>query len=275
MMKIGIVTDSTADLPQEMIERYQIAVVPLTVSLHGRDYRDGVDISATRFYQEVRQGGTAPGIFMDCYRALLRRFDAIVSIHLTDLLSGTVRTAQLVREMLPEVAIEVVDSRSTTVGLGGLVLAAARAAHQGMKLDEVVALIKRLREKVYFLVALDTLDSIARSGRVHKLQAFFGSLLKIKPILKLGLHEVEIINKARSRRDSLAKMLEEFKKHVAVETESIIGIAHTAAEEEAQKLKEIIAATFHHAEIIISQAGPVLGTHVGAGAVALVCVPKA
>jgi DegV family protein with EDD domain len=280
-MKIGIVTDSTADLPQELIEKHEIAVVPLTVSLHGQEYRDGVDMSATRFYQEVSQGGAppstsqpAPGIIMECYRTLLDRFDAIISIHLTEVLSGTVRTAQLVREMMPEAKIAVIDSGSTTVGLGGLVMEAARAIERGMKFEEVVGLIKRLREKIYFIVALDTLDNVCRSGRVSKLQAFLGSLLRIKPILKLSLQEVDVIGKFRSRRDSLTKLLEEFKTHVALETESIIGIAHTAAEEEAQKLKVIVGESFRHAELIMAQAGPVLGTHVGAGAVALVNIPK-
>jgi DegV family protein with EDD domain len=281
-MKIGIVTDSTADMPPELINRYQIAVIPLTVSLHGQEYRDGVDLSATQFYREVKKGGTlpytsqpAPGVFMDCYRTLLKKFDAIISIHLTEVLSGTVRTARMVREMMPEANIAVVDSGSTTVGLGGLVMETARAVQRGVQFDEVVALVKRLRDKMHFVVALDTLDSICRSGRVSKLQAFLGSLLRIKPILKLTRTEVDLIDKVRSRRDSIAKLLEEFKQQVTLETESIIGIAHTAAEEEAQKLKEIIAETFHHAEIIFAQAGPVLGTHVGAGALALVNIPKA
>jgi DegV family protein with EDD domain len=281
LMKIGIVTDSTADLPSEFIEKNEITVVPLTVSLRGQEYRDGVDMSATRFYREVKKGGAlpftsqpAPGIFMDCYRALLKRFDALISIHLTEVLSGTVRTAQLVREMMPEANIAVIDSGSTTVGLGGLVMETVRAVQRGLSFDETVALIKRLRDKVHFIVALDTLDSICRSGRVNKLQAFLGSLLRIKPILKLTRHEVDLIDKVRSRRDSIAKLLEEFKAQVSLETESIIGIAHTAAEEEAQKLKAIVAETFRHAEIIMAQAGPVLGTHVGAGALALVNVPK-
>jgi DegV family protein with EDD domain len=281
-MKIGIVTDSTADLPQELIKQYEIAIVPLTVSLHGQEYRDGIDLSATQFYQEVKKGGTlpltsqpAPGTIMECYRALLNRFDALISIHLTEVLSGTVRTAQLVREMMPEAKIAVIDSGSTTVGLGGLVMEAARAVNRGLKFDEVVALIKRLREKIYFVVALDTLDSICRSGRVSMLQAFIGSLLRIKPILKLNLHEVIVIDKVRSRRDSITKLLEEFKSHVAVGTESIIGVAHTAAEGEAQKLMETVANIFRHAEFITAQAGPVLGTHVGAGALALVSIPKA
>ncbi|MGD9155061.1 MAG: DegV family protein [Bacillota bacterium] len=280
-MKIGIVTDSTADLPPELITKYGIAVVPLTVSLQGQEFRDGVDLSAAQFYREIKKGGAppvtsqpAPGIFFECYQALLRRFDAIISIHLTEVLSGTVRTAQLVREMMPKAKIAVIDSGSTTVGLGGLVMETARAVRRGRQFEEVVAIVKRLRDQIHFVVALDTLDSVCRSGRVNKLQSFLGSLLRIKPILKLSRQEVDVIAKVRSRRDSIAKLLEEFKRQVAAETGSIIGIAHTAAEEEAQKLKEIVAATFRNAEIIMAQAGPVLGVHVGAGALALVSVPK-
>jgi DegV family protein with EDD domain len=280
-MKIGIVTDSTADLAPELIEEYGIEIIPLTVSMHGKEYRDGVDISVDDFYRELKKGGPppftsqpAPGAFVDCYRSLLTKFDAIISIHLTDLLSGTVRTAQLVREMLPDARIQVIDSRTTSVGLGGMVLEAARAVRKGVKFDELVAGLKSLREKVHFVVALDTLEHVCRGGRVGKLQAFLGSILRVKPILRLGLQDVEIIDKVRSRRDSIVRLFEEFTSHVAGETGAIIGIAHTAAEEEAEKLKRLIEATFKNAEVLFHQAGPVLGTHVGPGALALVWVPK-
>jgi DegV family protein with EDD domain len=280
-MKIGIVTDSTADLAPKLVEEYGIAIIPLTVSLHGKEYRDGVDLSADDFYRELKKGGLptstsqpAPGAFVDCYRSLLTKFDAIISIHLTEILSGTVRTAQLVREMLPDARIQVIDSRTTSVGLGGMVLEAARAVRKGVKFEELVAGLKGLREKVHFVVALDTLEHVCRSGRVGKLQAFLGSILRVKPILRLGLQDVEIIDKVRSRRDSILRLFEEFKSHVAGETGAIIGIAHTAAEEEAEKLKRVIEATFKNAEVLFHQAGPVLGTHVGPGALALVWVPK-
>jgi DegV family protein with EDD domain len=280
-MKIGIVTDSTADLSPELIEEYGIEVVPLTVSIHGKEYRDGVDISSDDFYRELKKDSLppstsqpAPGAFIDCYRSLLTKFDAIISIHLTEILSGTVRTAQLVREMLPDARIQVIDSRTTSVGLGGMVLEAARAVRKGVKFDQVVEGLKGLRESVHFVVALDTLEHVCRGGRVGKLMAFLGSILRIKPILQLGMTDVEIIDKVRSRRDAIVRLFEEFKSHVAEETEAIIGIAHTAAEEEAEKLKILIEATFKNAEIIFRQAGPVLGTHVGPGALALVWVPK-
>jgi DegV family protein with EDD domain len=280
-MKIGIVTDSTADLSPELVEEFEIEVVPLTVSLHGKEYRDGVDMLADDFYRELKKGGLppftsqpAPGAFVDCYRSLLNKFDAIISIHLTEVLSGTVRTAQMVREMLPDARIQVIDSRTTSVGLGGMVLEAARAVRKGVKFDEVVAGLKGLREKVHFLVVLDTLEHVCRGGRVSKIQAFLGSILRVKPVLRLGLRDVEIIDKVRSRRDSILRLFDEFKSHVAGETGAIIGIAHTAAGEEAEKLKCLIETTFKNAEIIFRQAGPVLGTHVGPGALALVWMPR-
>lgn len=281
-MKIGIVTDSTADLPRELVREYEIEVVPLTVSLQGREYRDGVDITPTEFYRGMKAGGPqpftsqpSPGVFLDVYKALLTKFDAIISIHLTEMLSGTVRTAQLVREMLPESLIQVIDSRSTSMGLGGLVLEAAQAVKRGMHFHEVVELIQRLKEKVYFVVALDTLEHVCKGGRVSKLQAFLGSILKIKPLLRLNQGEVEIIAKVRTHREAINRLLDEFKANISTGAGSIISVVHTAAEEEAQKLKGIIQETVGNVEIILSQAGPVLGAHVGPGVLALVSVPKA
>ena len=281
-MKIGIVTDSTADLPRELVSEYGIEVVPLTVSLQGREYRDGVDITPTEFYRGLKAGGPqpitsqpSPGVFLDVYKSLLTKFDAIISIHLTEMLSGTVRTAQLVREMMPEAMIQVIDSRSTSMGLGGLVLEAARAVKRGMHFDEVVELVQRLQEKVYFVVALDTLEHVCKGGRVSKLQAFLGSILKIKPLLRLNQGEVEIIAKVRTHREAINKLLDEFKANITTGAGSIISVVHTAAEEEAQKLKGIIQETLGNVEIVLSQAGPVLGAHVGPGALALVSVPKA
>lgn len=281
-MKIGIVTDSTSDLPPELVSKYDIEVIPLHVLMDNQHYQDGVDLTATQFYQKLKTSGPlpttsqpSPGAFVECYRALLQKVDAILSIHLTEALSGTVRTAQMAREILPEANIQVIDSHSTSMGLGSLVLEAAQAVKRGMKLDEVLKLIESLREKVSFLVTLDTLDYIRKSGRVSALQAFFGSILQIKPLLKLVNGKVELIERVRTRREAITRMVNEFKFQIAVETEGIIAVMHTAAEEEAKKIKAILQETFKNAEIIISQAGPVLGTHVGPGALALISVPRA
>lgn len=280
-MRIGIVTDSTADLPQELVREYEIAIIPLTVLMQGQEYRDGIDLTPSQFYHELKTGGLqpltsqpSPGVFSATYRSLLTKFDALISIHLTERLSGTVRTAQLVKETMPEAKIKVIDSHSTSLGLGSLVLEAARAVKSGMLYNEVIELVNRLRDKVNFVVALDTLEQVCKGGRVHKLQAFLGSLFRIKPLLRLNQGEVEIVAKLRSHREAVAKLFEEFKANFAIDTENIIAVVHTAAEGEAQKLKEAVQETFKNVEIIFNQAGPVLGTHVGSGALALISVPK-
>lgn len=281
-MKIGVVTDSTSDLTPELVSKYDIKVVPLQVMIDKQSYRDGVDLTATDFYQKLEASTVlpttsqpAPGVFLNCYRSLLRKFDAIISIHITGDLSGTVRSARMAMEMLPESKIEVIDSESTSMGLGGLVVEAARAIGRGMKVNEVVKTIEDLRKKVNFLVTLNTLEYIRKGGRVSTLQAFLGSVLQIKPILKLVNGKVELVEKIRTRRGALVRIINEFKSQVAVETEGIIAVMHTVAEAEAEKVKTILQETFKNAEIILNQAGPVLGTHVGPGALALISVPKA
>ncbi|NLW48581.1 MAG: DegV family protein [Firmicutes bacterium] len=132
-MKIGIVTDSTSDLPQELVSQYDIEVVPLNVLMDNQNYRDGIDLTSTEFYQKLKLSSSlpttsqpSPGVFVEVYRTLLKKVDAILSIHLSEAFSGTVRTARIAREILPEADIRVIDSKSTSIGLGGLVVEAAR-----------------------------------------------------------------------------------------------------------------------------------------------------
>jgi EDD domain protein, DegV family len=280
-MKIGIVTDSTADLPQELVDKYEIEVIPLQVTINNRNYQDGVDLTATQFYHELEQSnvhpttsGPAPGLFVECYQRLLQKVDAIISIHLTEKLSGTIHTARIAREMFPEANIQVIDSLSTTMGLGSIVIEAARAIQKGIRFEQLTGLIQELRERVNFFVILDTLEFLRRGGRASKLQSFLSSILQIKPLIKLFRGEVELVAKVRTRQQSICMLLEEFKTHVPSDTHSIIAIMHTAAEKEAQKIKLIIQETFRNAEVIMNQAGPVLGTHVGPGALALINVPQ-
>lgn len=281
-MKIGIVTDSTADLPRELIEEYQIEVVPLQISIAHQSYRDGLDLTADEFYRKLQETKTlpvtsqpAPGVFVECYQKLLKKVDAIISIHLNDKFSGTLRAAQMAREMFPQSTISVVDSRSTSMGLGSLVLEAARAIQRGVRLEQVEALVQQLREKIHFLVTLDTLEFLRRGGRASKIQTFLSSVLQIKVLIKVVRGEIEMVAKVRTHRDAVQMMVEEFKNHLASDTKLIISVMHTAAEKEAQRLKAILQETYKNAEFIINQAGPVLGTHVGPGALALIGTPKA
>lgn len=280
-MKIGILTDSTADLPQALVKEYGIEVIPLQVSIDDQQYTDGVDLTPDEFFEKIRRGEhrvstsqPAPGAFIECYHRMLERFDTVLAIHMTGKLSGTVRAAELAGEMFPDGKIRVIDSKSTSMGLGGLVLEAARAVQRGMNMEQIIAMVQHLRERVHFLVTLDTLEFVRRGGRVSRLQSLFSSVLKIKVLLKLIHGDVEAVAKVRTRRESIAMLFEKFKEQLAEETRAVISIMHTAAEEEALKLKSLIQETFQNAEIIVNQAGPTLGIHVGPGALALIMAPK-
>ncbi len=280
-MKIGILTDSTADLPQALVKEYGIEVIPLQVSIDDQQYTDGVDLTPDEFFEKIRRGEhrvstsqPAPGAFIECYHRMLERFDTVLAIHMTGKLSGTVRAAELAGEMFPDGKIRVIDSKSTSMGLGGLVLEAARAVQRGMNMEQIIAMVQHLRERVHFLVTLDTLEFVRRGGRVSRLQSLFSSVLKIKVLLKLIHGDVEAVAKVRTRRESIAILFEKFKEQLAEETRAVISIMHTAAEEEALKLKSLIQETFQNAEIIVNQAGPTLGIHVGPGALALIMAPK-
>jgi DegV family protein with EDD domain len=280
-MKIGIVTDSTADLPQALVKEYGIEVIPMQVTIDEQQYMDGVDLTPDEFFHKIQNGEhrvstsqPAPGVFLECYRRMLERFDTVLAIHMTGKLSGTLRTAELTGEMFPGGKIRVIDSQSTSMGLGGLVLEAARAVQRGMNPEQIIAMIQRLRQRVHFFVTLDTLEFIRRGGRVSRLQSLLSSILKIKVLLKLIHGDVEAVAKVRTRRESIAMLFEKFKEQLAGETQAIISVMHTAAEDEALKLKTIIQETFRNAEVIINQAGPTLGIHVGPGALALIMAPK-
>ncbi|HBE80025.1 MAG TPA: hypothetical protein DDW65_19930, partial [Firmicutes bacterium] len=154
------------------------------------------------------------------------------------------------------------------------VIEAARAAQDGIRFEQIVGLIHDLSERVRLFVALDTLEFLQRGGRASRLQSFLSSVLQIKLLIKLLHGEVAMVAKVRSRQQSIRVLVEEFKAQVPLDSKAIISVIHTAAENEALKLKDLIQETFCNAEVFIAQAGPVLGTHVGPGALALVSVPR-
>ena len=281
-MKIGIVTDSTADLPPGLVKELEIEVVPLQVIIDDQQYQDGIDLNATTFFEKLATPGPhlprtsqpAPGVFIERYNRLLKKVDTVLSIHITEKLSGTVQTARMASTLFPAGKVHVIDSYSTSMGLGSLVLDAANALRRGMNIDQIIERLRFLRERISFYVILDTLEYVFRGGRVSRLQHFFGSILNIKPLLKLANGEVEIVGRARSKRDALKLLVEKFKKENSAETKSIISVMHAAVETEALKLKTIVEETFNNAEIIINQAGPTLGTHTGPGALALIALPQ-
>lgn len=272
--KVKIVTDSTAYLLPETIARYDIRVVPLKVIFGTEAFAEGVDITNEEFYQRLAKSRALPTTsqppvsdFIQVYDELTQLGYAIFSIHISSKLSGTINSARAARAAFPQAQIEVVDWLS--MGMGLLVLAAARAAEDGQELPEIKATIKRLTAKMNIFSTLDTLEYLHKGGRVGAAKALIGTLLKIKPVLALKNDEVKVLAKARNRNKATACML----KHMAQRVEENIpvhgAVVHSGALEEALALEKEVRARFNFAELYFIELGPVFVTHTGPGTLAL------
>ncbi len=271
MAQVAVVTDGGAAMPPELVEEYDIAVVPFQLIWEGETLRDGIDITPTQFYRRLRTAKSLPttshplaGDFVRLYSELSRKAEAIVSIHVAQEFTGTYNTALLAAKQAATVPIEVVDSRTATMGQGFLVLEAARAARRGASLSEVVARVKSLIPRVHLLATLDTLEYLRRSGRVPTLKASLGSRLNIKPVFHMYNGRARLYAQVRSRKRAVQIMVEAIPK--TGEKEDLhIAVLHADAPGEAQELKARILSQFDPAEIYIAEFSPVMGSHTGPG----------
>jgi DegV family protein with EDD domain len=277
--RTAIVTDSSVNVPTRMEEEYGIHVVPLKVMFDGRSYRDGADLTPAQFYEMLRAAPELPttsqpstGDFVDVYSRLGEEADGIVSIHISELLSGTVKSAQGAQQLVNHVPIEVIDSRSASLGLGFVVLAAARAAEDGKSFPEVVAAARRVIPKLSVMFVVDTLKYLHMGGRIGGASAMLGTALKIKPLLHLYEGEVNPLERVRSKCRATERMLQIMEQRLAAEEQGGVlraAIAHADRAEEAMELKEQVRSRFGPAELYIVELTPALGTHVGPGTLGL------
>ncbi|HHY36751.1 MAG TPA: DegV family protein [Firmicutes bacterium] len=277
-MTIRIVCDSTADLPGHLVEEYGIHIVPLKVHFGEEEYRDGVDITAGEFYQKLQTSPVlpttsqpSPGEFVEVYRNLLEQgVDTIISIHISAQLSGTHHSAEVAKAMLPEADIEVIDSWQASTVLGVLVLEAARAARAGKSKEEILDLVRRLRERIRVFFMVDTLEYLQKGGRIGKAQAFLGSMLNIKPILTLEKGVIVPAAKVRGRAKAMEQLLAKMEAAIGTGRQRLMAMMHAANPEGMAELEEKARERWQPQEIIISTVGPVIGTHVGPGTLALI-----
>ena len=274
-MPVRIVTDSTSDLPREVIDELKISVVPLTISFGDESFRDGVDLDADRFYARLqtekelpKTSQPPPTLFEHAYRHLTSQGD-VVSVHLSHKFSGTVTTARSVAEQVAPGSISVVDSGSVSLGLGLCVVAAARAARDGASRDDCVAAAEAVASALHVAVAFETLEYLRRGGRIGRASAFLGGLLRLKPILTVQDGEAAPLTRARSRAraiDELAAMCERF----APVTH--IAICSTTTPEDAAALAERVRVAVPAADVTLGRFGPVLGVHGGPGMLGIAVV---
>jgi DegV family protein with EDD domain len=279
MQKIHLVTDSTSYLPREVIEEYGIHVVPLRIHMDGASLREGLDISNAEFFHRLRTTRTLPttsqppaGEFAAIYQELASDGGSIVSIHISGDLSGTVQAAETARRMLPELDIHIVDSRITCLGLGFVVWEAARAVRAGESLPNVLARAREVIENITAYFMVDDLNYLHRGGRIGAAQAFVGSILAVKPILAMKKAEgvISVVDKVRTRKKALERLVELTSNACHGEKKVKASVLDADAKEVRQELIAGLQAALPQAEIIPSEFGPVIGTHVGPGAVGVI-----
>ncbi|MFQ6057860.1 MAG: DegV family protein [Anaerolineae bacterium] len=278
MEKVRVVTDSLANIPSEIVQELGITVVPTNVHFGQEVYRDGIDLTSEEFYAKLTQSETLPttsqpsvGAFEEVYRRLGRETKQIISLHIPAAVSGTLNSAYTAAQALPELEIAIIDSTQISMALGWLVIAAARAAHQGKGLDEIVALAQEMIPRLRLLAVLDTLEYAHRGGRIGKAQALMGTLLQVKPILQVLDSEVLPVENVRTKRKALQRLVEMIAHMAPLEEAAII---HTHDPGLAQRVREMLAPIHPVDRIPIAEAGPVLGAHAGPGAVGVACVMR-
>ena len=269
-MTIKIVTDSTADLPPGLAEKLGITVVPVYLRFGDEVFRDRVDISEDEFYQRLIKDPIHPSTtqpspqdFVDVYKGLAKNADGIISIHVSDKLSGTCNSALRGKEAVEkECPVEVIDSQVVTMGLGQLAIAANEIAKSGKSLQEVAKAVKQMIPSIHILALLDTLKYLALGGRIGKLQALLGSMLNVKPMLTLKDGVLTPTGRVRSRPKGIDILFEYVKNAADIQD---LAVVYNTTPEEAQALIKRLGAVYPEEKIRLSQMGPALGVHTGPG----------
>jgi DegV family protein with EDD domain len=281
MSKIAIVTDSTAYLATAFIESNNIKVVPLKIHWDDDDFEDGVSATTPdEFYKRLEKSSTIPTTsqpsaeeFLRIFEELAPHCDGIVVPLISSGISGTVASAQSAVSMFSQVPVEVVDSRSTSAGLGLVVTAIAQAVSEGKSLEEIKRLAEDIIERLSVIFVVDTLKYLHKGGRIGGASRYFGSALSIKPILYFDDQgKIDALEKVRTKGKAIARLIQ-----LAVDKSAgkpaHVGVMHANALEEVKNLREQLLEQLDCKQIEIYNISPVIGTHVGPGALGVAVYP--
>ncbi|NMB10672.1 MAG: DegV family protein [Firmicutes bacterium] len=272
MAGIQIVTDSSADLPEEVAKRHDIRIVPLSVSFGDEHYTDGVDLTSEEFYRKLRGGSVlprtsqpAPGQFADVYREALAAGRKVLSVHISSRLSGTYQAACLAAEMVDPENILVVDSLTVSMGVGLLALAGAQ---HNATLDQALNAVRAANDTLGLFFLVDTFEYMEKNGRIGRAASLVGSLLNIKPVLAFRDGTVEVREKLRGSKRAQRRMLELFRQEVG-DNKVHVAMLHADAEQEARELLDEIQKSVECVETYLGYVGPIIGSHSGPGTLGL------
>jgi DegV family protein with EDD domain len=273
---LRIVTDSSAGLPDDLVQTYDIEVVPLNVHFGRTSYQEGVDIDNAQFYQMLSEAKALPttsqpsaGQFHEVYSRLTSSGDQVISIHISSKLSGTCQSAMAAKGMLPDADIAVIDTLSVSMGHGLVVLAAAEAAHKGKGRDEIISLVERVIDGTQVIFVVDTLEYLQKGGRIGGAAAFLGTLLSLKPLLEIRDGRVQPLERVRTRRKAVRRALEVLAERFDDQGPLRLLVLHAECLGEADQLAQRMRETLPCASLHLAELSPVVGTHGGPGTLGL------
>lgn len=277
-MNIGIVTDSTCDLPAEIVSQQAITVIPLYINVGEESYLDGVNLSRAEFYTQLPNYSHAPKTATPSVETFIQAYErladegaqAILSIHISETLSATVNSARIAAEQFARIPVTVLDSSQLSLGTGFLVEKAAQMAQAGKKMEEIISSLQNLMKRTYVFASLKTLEYLRRGGRMNFAIARFGEILQIKPLLHMNMGKATA-HRTRTNKRARKRLLEWLDEYAPYEK---LAIVHAGVREDAEALYEQARSFFPESKIPIVQITPVLGAHLGIGAIGFACISK-
>lgn len=276
MAKVAIVTDSSPNIPENIVKENNINVVPLTVIWGDENFYDGVDITPTEFYQRLEKAKVMPSTsqpsvadFEVLFRSLHEDGYDILAILISEDLSGTVSSATQAKKMLPEANIEIVNSRTLAMALGFIVLAAARAANQGANIAECKRLAENYINKVGVIFVLDTLEFLHRGGRIGTAKRFMGTLLNVKPVLAVEDGLIVPLDSVRTQKKALERIVDLIVERTSGQKNIRLATLHANNADTARFILDEALGRIPAVEDVFAEVSPTIGTHAGPGAVGL------
>ena len=284
ILTIKILADSACDLTEKQYNEYQIEMVPLTVHLDNKDYKDGIDIQPKTIYDAMRNGQStktsqvSPQTFKTIFTSYASTNQPLIYLAFSSELSGTYQTAKMmeqeVKEEYPEAPIYVLDTKCASIGYGLVVLRAAKLALEGASANEIIDIATYHAEHMEHIFTVDDLEYLYRGGRVSKTAAFVGTLLKIKPILHVEDGKLIPLEKIRGSKKLLGRMVEIMEARGVDFQNQTIGISHGDDIERAEQLAALLQEKFGVKDVLIEMVGAVIGAHSGPGTIALFFLNK-
>lgn len=270
MHQIKIVTDSTCDLPDEILDEYDIAVMPLTVRFGQESYRDRVDITTAQFFEKLGKSKEFPttsqvsvGEFTKAFETLGRDGRTVLGLFLSSRLSGTYQSAVIARNVLGLENIHVLDTKLTTLAQGMVVLKAAQMAREGRTLQEIQEMVTYMSDNMYSLIILGTLTYLEKGGRIGAGTALVGNLLNIMPVVTFDGGEVKLLDKIRGKRRTVSWLVKHIESLGVQLADKVVGINYIGNREIVEEVEDALKMKFNAKKFVIGTVGSVIGTYSG------------